>query len=172
MTTSLKVAAEFNKRHDNVIQTIEREYGHLLEFKKMFRKVTYPDGYGRQQPMYLMNRDGFFMLVTGFTGKKGMQVKLAFIKGFKSMERPLSDKETPTVLTLNEALVAWFGEESGRRLAECLAHHEPQKKCVYILQLSNNTTKIGVANKNFVVTIKSREEKFVATIIAPFLNLI
>lgn len=42
LTTSRKVAEYFGKRHDNVIQTIEREYGHLLEFKGMFHKATYP----------------------------------------------------------------------------------------------------------------------------------
>lgn len=89
LTTSLKVAAEFNKRHDNVIQTIEREYGHLLEFKEMFCKGSYSDSYGRQQPMYMMNRDGFFMLVTGFTGKKATAIKIAFIKAFNAMEQKI-----------------------------------------------------------------------------------
>lgn len=92
LTTSLKVTEYFEKRHDNVIQTIEREYGDLLEFKEMFLKATYPDSYGRQQPMYLMNRDGFFMLVTGFTGKKANQVKLAFIKEFNAMEELLLNR--------------------------------------------------------------------------------
>ena len=39
--------------------------------------------------MYTMNRDGFFMLVTGFTGEKAKQIKLAFIKQFNRMEKKL-----------------------------------------------------------------------------------
>lgn len=93
LTTSLKVAQYFDKRHDNVIQTIETQYGDLLEFKEMFRKATYPDNYGRPQKMYLMNRDGFFMLVTGFTGEKAKQVKLAFIKQFNAMEQLLLNRQ-------------------------------------------------------------------------------
>lgn len=94
LTTSLIVAEYFGKRHDNVVQTIEREYRHLLEFKEMFHKATYPDSYGREQPMYLMNRDGFFMLVTGFTGKKATAIKLDFIKAFNAMEAALAERQS------------------------------------------------------------------------------
>ena len=61
----------------------------------------------------------------------------------------VSDKETPSVLPLNEALIAWFGEEGGRRMADAFAAYEPPKKCVYILRLNNGTIKIGVT-KNFL----------------------
>ena len=89
LTTSLKVAEYFEKRHDRLLQTIEEQYGDLHEFVEMFHKATYPDIYGRKQPMYEMNRDGFFMLVTGFTGKKANAIKLAFIKQFNAMEQIL-----------------------------------------------------------------------------------
>lgn len=89
LTDSLKVAEYFGKRHDRLLQTIETEYGDLHEFVEMFRKATYLDSYGRQQPMYFMNRDGFFMLVTGFKGAKAKQFKLAFIKAFNAMEQIL-----------------------------------------------------------------------------------
>lgn len=93
LTTSLKVAEVFGKRHDHVIRDVETQYGHLPEFGEMFYKATYPDSYGRKQPMYLMNRDGFFMLVTGFTSKKATQVKLWFIKAFKAMEQILLNRQ-------------------------------------------------------------------------------
>ena len=44
--------------------------------------------------MYLMNRDGFFMLVTGFTGKKANNIKLAFIKAFNAMEQKLVELQS------------------------------------------------------------------------------
>ena len=93
LTTSLKVAEYFKKRHDHVIRDIEEQYGDLPEFGEMFHKATYPDSYGRQQPMYTMNRDGFFMLVTGFTGKKANEIKLAFIKQFNAMEQILLNRQ-------------------------------------------------------------------------------
>lgn len=115
LTTSLKVAEVFEKRHDNVIQTIEREYGDLLEFKEMFRKATYPDSYGRKQPMYYMNRDGFFMLVTGFTGKKATAVKLAFIKAFNAMEQILLNQQNEQWREIRAA-----GKVSNRELCDVI----------------------------------------------------
>lgn len=41
---------------------------------------------GQTYPMFLMNRDGFSLLVMGFTGKKAMQFKLEYIKAFNQME--------------------------------------------------------------------------------------
>ena len=89
LTTSLKVAKYFDKRHDRLLQTIEEQYGDLHEFVEMFHKDIYFDSYGRPQTMYVMNRDGFFMLVTGFSGKKARAIKLAFIKAFNAMEQKI-----------------------------------------------------------------------------------
>ena len=89
LTTSLKVAEEFNKRHDHILRDIEAQFGDLPEFGEMFHKENYSDSYGRQQPMYTMNRDGFFMLVCGFTGKKAVAIRLAFVKAFNAMEQKI-----------------------------------------------------------------------------------
>ncbi|MBR4382119.1 MAG: Rha family transcriptional regulator [Selenomonadaceae bacterium] len=92
LTTSLKVAEYFGKRHDRLLQTIEEQYGGLHEFVEMFRKTTYTDNCGRRQPMYLMNRDGFSLLAMGFTGKKALQFKLDYIKAFNAMEAALAER--------------------------------------------------------------------------------
>lgn len=42
--------------------------------------------------MYYMNRDGFTLLVMGYTGEKAMQFKLAYIKQFNAMEKALIGK--------------------------------------------------------------------------------
>ena len=39
--------------------------------------------------MYLMNRDGFTLLVMGFNGKKALQWKLSYIQAFNAMESKL-----------------------------------------------------------------------------------
>lgn len=103
LTTSLKVAETFEKRHDHVIRDIEEQYGDLPEFGEMFYKTTYPDSYGRPQKMYLMNRDGFFMLVTGFSGSKAKQVKLAFIKAFNAMEKALLNQQNEEWRAIRQA---------------------------------------------------------------------
>ncbi|GAB6909650.1 hypothetical protein DESC_810088 [Desulfosarcina cetonica] len=75
VTTSLKVAEYFGKRHDNVIQSIQTldcsdEFGALN-----FQETSYVDKSNRQKPMYEMTRDGWAFLVMGFTGKKAARSK-------------------------------------------------------------------------------------------------
>ena len=65
---------------------------------KMFRKTTYKDNSNRNRPMYLMNRDGFSLLVMGFTGKEALEWKLKYIKAFNKMEAIIREKSTETWL--------------------------------------------------------------------------
>ena len=41
-----------------------------------------------------MNRDGFSLLAMGFTGKKALKFKLAYIQAFNTMEKILQEKAT------------------------------------------------------------------------------
>lgn len=90
LTTSLIVAEKFNKRHKNVIQSIENlECSN--EFSRLnFEPSTYIDGRGKEQPMYKISRDGFSMLTMGFTGKDAMVWKEKYIATFNAMENELS----------------------------------------------------------------------------------
>lgn len=93
LTTSLKIAEAFDKNHQHVMRDIRRIGTEIDQsnFGLMFFAGTYADKYNRRQPMYTMNRDGFFMLVTGFTGEKAAAVRLAFIKAFNAMEQKLAE---------------------------------------------------------------------------------
>lgn len=89
VTSSLDVAEFFGKRHDNVIQAIER-----LDIPKdfnalNFKAVEYTDAKGEKRPAYNMTRDGFVILVMGFTGKEAMQWKIRYIQAFNAMEASL-----------------------------------------------------------------------------------
>lgn len=53
--------------------------------------------------MYLMNRDGFSLLVMGFTGKKALEWKLQYIKAFNQMEKFIREKETKTWIETRKA---------------------------------------------------------------------
>lgn len=44
--------------------------------------------------MYLMNRDGFSLLVMGFTGKNVLEWKLQYIRAFNQMEKLIQEKST------------------------------------------------------------------------------
>ena len=89
---SLFVAKAFEKRHDHVVRDIEKitdpKSGVSEEFNKLnFERITYKDKTGRKLPCYAMTRDGFTMLVMGYTGAKAMRFKELYIKRFNEMER-------------------------------------------------------------------------------------
>ena len=76
VTTSLRIAEVFEKRHDNVISSIESLEKDVLNFKEMFHESKTLDSYKRERKTYFMNRDGFTLLAMGFTGKKALKFKL------------------------------------------------------------------------------------------------
>ncbi|ENJ2542400.1 Rha family transcriptional regulator [Campylobacter jejuni] len=91
-TTSLDIAAVFNKRHDNIIAKIEtfpKDSFTDLNFKAS----KYIDSTGRILPCYKITRDAFSLLVMGFTGEKAYKWKILFIKAFNEMEKRLRNIE-------------------------------------------------------------------------------
>lgn len=98
VVSSLQVAEHFHKRHDRLLQSIEELYGDLHQFVEMFKPATYEDSYGRKQKMYYMNRDGFSLLVMGFTGKKALEWKLKYIAAFNTMEKRLAEIQSQEYL--------------------------------------------------------------------------
>ena len=94
-TTSLKVAEHFRKNHQHVMRDIRDLCEQISQSKigraeeKLFELSNYIDAQGKTRPMYLMNRDGFSLLVMGFTGKKALQFKLDYINAFNKMEQKL-----------------------------------------------------------------------------------
>ncbi|WP_158654070.1 Rha family transcriptional regulator [Helicobacter pullorum] len=87
-TTSLIIADIFEKRHDNIIAQIKalpQDEFNALNFKV----VEYKDKKGELRPCYNLTRDGFSLLVMGFTGEKAYKWKVEFIKAFNEMEKCL-----------------------------------------------------------------------------------
>ena len=89
---SLFVADFFEKEHKNVVREIERltasDSGLSQEFNALnFERITYRDSRGRKQRAYGMTRDGFVLLVMGFTGQKALRFKELYIKRFNEMEK-------------------------------------------------------------------------------------
>lgn len=92
LTTSRKVAAYFEKRHDIVLRAIEIAKSNLrkiVDVEKAIIPTTYVDVKGEKRPMYLLNRDGFMLVVMGFTGEKAMELKWNYIQAFNAMEQVL-----------------------------------------------------------------------------------
>ena len=98
-TTSNEVARHFGKRHDNVMQAIAAlrdQVGpdHALNFQEMVNEVQVGSGAVRKDPAYRLTRDGFTLLAMGFTGKKALTFKLAYIDAFNRMEAQLRGQAT------------------------------------------------------------------------------
>lgn len=88
-TTSLAIAERFNKRHDNVLQSIE-SLDCSEEFSALnFQGCAYKGGNGKLLPMYNVTKDGFMFLAMGFTGKEAATWKERYIAAFNAMEAKL-----------------------------------------------------------------------------------
>jgi Rha family phage regulatory protein len=88
-TTSLIVSEKFSRRHDNVVRDIRNlvKKGCDENFWFLnFEERDYKDDRGKNYPFFEMTRDGFTMLVMGYTGKKAMQFKIDYINAFSRME--------------------------------------------------------------------------------------
>lgn len=90
-TTSLAIAKYFGKPHDKVMRDIRNLCGNCS--KKFtdanFGGSEYQDSTGRTLPMFIIYFDGFILLVMGYTGKKALQMKLAYIEAFNAMKEQL-----------------------------------------------------------------------------------
>lgn len=89
VTDSLKVAQVFGRQHKNVIRSIRdiMMSANLLANRQTFCESTYYDSQGKQQPIFLMTKEGFCALVMRWNGEKANQFKMAFIDMFSKMER-------------------------------------------------------------------------------------
>lgn len=99
-TTSLNVAQTFEKQHQHVLRSIEKILAEIPEDwgASNFGLSSYQSQQNKKQPMYIMTRDAFTLLAMGFTGKKAMQFKLAYIDAFNRMEAELKKQQEQQAL--------------------------------------------------------------------------
>lgn len=93
VTSSLEAAKIFGKRHDHVMRDINNLKKDVPNFGEMFFEAETTDSYRRKQKINYMNRDGFSLLVMGYTGKKAMEFKLRYIEAFNKMEAYIREQE-------------------------------------------------------------------------------
>lgn len=92
VVSSLDVAETFRREHKNVLRDI-RELECSDEFRRLnFEQSEYMNEQNHKQPMFYMTRDGFTILVMGYTGEKAMRFKEAYIKQFNAMDQTLQGK--------------------------------------------------------------------------------
>ncbi|EIU5835533.1 Rha family transcriptional regulator [Campylobacter jejuni] len=89
---SLDLAKVFNKNHKDVLETTKNQPQNDFT-ESNFILSTYKDKKGELRPCYNLTRDGFSLLVMGFTGEKAYKWKVEFIKAFNEMEKRLRNIE-------------------------------------------------------------------------------
>lgn len=83
---------EYVREHKAILRAI-RELKCSDEFRgEHYSPSDYTDSRGKKQPCIVMDRDGFTMLVMGFTDPKSTKFKEAYIKQFNAMEEVLRGK--------------------------------------------------------------------------------
>jgi Rha family phage regulatory protein len=125
VTDSRKVAEVFGKEHKNVLTAIREILVAENQATKFFYEAEH-EYRGQKFPMYLMNRDGFSLLVMGFTGAKAMQWKIKYIEAFNEMERQLKEQPKSQIDILVESAKALQRQE--RELARLRLDTEEIRK--------------------------------------------
>ena len=91
LTNSLLIAQKFGKYHKDVLEVIrEIRKAENSAVLQMFTESNYYSEQNKMMPMFTMTRDGFSLLVMGFSGSKALDFKLEFIDAFNKMEHELS----------------------------------------------------------------------------------
>lgn len=123
LTNSLLVAEKFGKEHSDVLKAIESIASKMTEnqckgyFSDTSIEVQQPNGGVRHSRVVAMNRDGFTLLVMGFTGKKALQFKIDYIAAFNAMEATIREQQKPLSAVQMFALQANINLEHEQRLS-------------------------------------------------------
>lgn len=135
ITDSLLIAKKFKKEHKDVIESIKNLMAeNSAETHNQIFSMFYESYYEielnngtcakRRNKKYIMNRDGFSLLVMGFTGKKALKFKLDYIDAFNKMESYIKELEYNTVSSQSlpqdylSALKALVVSEEQKQIAE------------------------------------------------------
>lgn len=97
LTTSREIADYFGKAHQHILRDIRNTLEQLEQTPEgrdfgasNFGLSYYTTDQNKQQPLYVLTRDGFTLLAMGFTGARAMQFKVAYINAFNRMAAMIS----------------------------------------------------------------------------------
>lgn len=156
ITSSMKVAEIFEKRHSDVIRAIENIVSQITDseqkrnFALTYETVSLPNNGSRQTKIYAMTRDGFSLVAMGFTGEKALNWKLKYIDAFNTMEQQVKSViNLPNFNNPVEAARAWADTEEKRQLAEAKVKAlEPKASYAdRVLEHDNQMVDVGQAAK-------------------------
>ena len=120
VASSRQIAESFGKEHKHVLTAIRQILVAENSATKFFHETAF-EYRGQKFPEYLMNRDGFSLLVMGFTGKAALEWKLKYIQAFNAMEKQLAQRpQLSRAELMAQALIAAHDEleHKDRQIAE------------------------------------------------------
>lgn len=141
LTNSKLVAEVFGKEHKHVREAIKKllTTAENSTVHQMFSESTYLNEQNKEQPMFIMNQDGFTLLAMGFNGKKAMEFKLKYIEAFNAMKRQIEQSNPSVPQNYLEALKSLVkAEEEKQQLAL-----ENKKQQEQILTISKANMELG-----------------------------
>lgn len=155
VTDSRQVAKAFGKRHDHVMRDINSLVKGLPkngDTQQMFFKASYTNEQNMQTyPMYYMNRDGFSLLVMGFTGPEALEWKIKYINAFNEMEKKLQESSSPALPDFSDPVIAaraWADQYEARRKAEkAIEENKPKVVLAESIEVSDTDISIGALAK-------------------------
>jgi Rha family phage regulatory protein len=108
VTTSLKVAEYFGKKHKDVLKKIRSVTTDCsVDFsRRNFAPADYIDEQGKLRPMFEITKDGWIMLVMGFTGAQAAAIKEKYIAAFNWMTKKLKVIQDEPTIELMATLMA------------------------------------------------------------------
>ena len=127
VVSSRQIAKDFGKQHKHVLDSIRATLAAENSATKFFYESTY-DNRGKEYPEYLMNRDGFSLLVMGFTGSKALEWKVRYIQAFNAMEAKLAMEHQDSYMIADPIARAlkWAEEEKKRRDLQATCSQQEQ----------------------------------------------
>ena len=149
VVSSRRVADNFGKQHKHVLEAIENIKAENSALIDMFYETSYKAGTGKSYKEYLMNRDGFSLLVMGFTGKEAMEWKIKYINAFNEMEKKLSKPQLTLTEQMAQGLLAaqQLLEEKSKQVAHLAMTIEEQKpKVLFADAVSASKTSILIGD--------------------------
>lgn len=161
--SSREVAANFNKQHKHVLEKVldlSTQINSAEKSAQYFTLSSYTDSTGKDNKEYLLTRDGFSLLVMGFTGQRALEWKLKYIDAFNIMELKL--REAARTIECYEAKSTSVGEVANLLKVLKSTMKEQGSAPSEVTEMANMICEQFNIKlpKNFVKKMKTREETY------------
>lgn len=117
--SSREVAENFGKQNKDVNKAIRNLMAQNCTVKSMFIESTYISDRGREEKEYLLTKDGFSLIVMGFTGSKALEWKLKYIDAFNKMEEYIKNSLQQASYLIDDPIErakVWIKEQEEKKL--------------------------------------------------------